>query len=119
MHGQEVNVENAVRLLIRCKHLLKGRRILAQAMMIIVERNRQMNTLKAAVAQDKAGNENMPTTEDENDDTSADPSSDSNHRRVDLRVQRPYWEDLAKARETDGCGAGEYAFDEEHVKQTA
>ena len=55
LHGQDVNVENAVRLLIRCKHLLKGRRILAQAMMITVERNRLMNTVKATVALDKEG----------------------------------------------------------------
>ena len=46
IHGYQLNLENVSRLLIRVKLLLQARKILCQILMIIVERNNLINSLK-------------------------------------------------------------------------
>lgn len=53
IHGNGIDLENTSRLLIRVKLLLEGRKILAQILMIIVERNEMVNELKLMIENEK------------------------------------------------------------------
>ena len=52
IHGAQINLENTSRLLIRCKLLLQGRKLLSQILMIAIERNNLVISLKEMVALD-------------------------------------------------------------------
>lgn len=52
IHGTVINLENTSRLLIRCKLLLKGRKVLCQILAVIIERNKLVNSLKQMIALD-------------------------------------------------------------------
>ena len=53
IHGTAINLETTSRLLIRCKLLLKGRKILTQILAVIIERNKLVNSLKQMIALDQ------------------------------------------------------------------
>lgn len=53
IHGTSINLETTSRLLIRCKLLLKGRKILTQILAVIIERNKLVNSLKQMIVLDQ------------------------------------------------------------------
>lgn len=54
LHADDVNYVNTTRLLVRCKKLLEGRKLLSQILTIIIERNKLVNSLKQLIALDDA-----------------------------------------------------------------
>ena len=50
LYGQEIDLENTSKLLLRCKLLLQGRKVLSQTLLVIVERNKLVTSLKQMIA---------------------------------------------------------------------
>lgn len=46
LHADQLSFANTSRLLIRCKMLLEGRKLLSQILMVIIERNKLIDSLK-------------------------------------------------------------------------
>ena len=46
LHADQISFANTSRLLIRCKMLLEGRKLLSQILMVIIERNKLVDSLK-------------------------------------------------------------------------
>lgn len=46
LHADQISFTNTSRLLIRCKMLLEGRKLLSQILMVIIERNKLVDSLK-------------------------------------------------------------------------
>ena len=49
VHGFNFNSENTARLLIRCKLLLQGRKLVSQILMVVIKRNELVNFVKEAI----------------------------------------------------------------------
>lgn len=50
LYGQVIDLENTTKILLRCKSLLQGRKVLSQALLVIVERNKLVTSLKQMFA---------------------------------------------------------------------
>ena len=53
LYGQTVDLENTSKLLLRCRVILQGRKLLSQILLIIIERNNLVTSLKQMVSLDQ------------------------------------------------------------------